>query len=319
MKVRYCTLFDQRYLTRGLAMLASIDPYLRDGDEICVLAMDDHVERALAEMGRPRWRTVRIETMQDAELLAVRETRPAREFCWTCTPALAAWMVRESDDGDVVVYLDADLVFFGDPRELIDELDDGGSVLIHEHRYSPDKAHFERTSGRFNVGLVAFNVGDEARACVAHWRTQVIERCELDPENGYCGDQGYLDAWPVLYSGVRILKNIGGGVAPWNINQYKVGERDGRPTVDGQSVVFFHYHAMETLIDPRFGFVAITPSRGYSFPRNTLRVFYRPYARQIRKIDDEVGRRGFEIEGDGVRNWIDLVIGVALGRYVRTA
>jgi len=315
MSVRFCTLFDSRYLTRGVAMISSLAPYLRDGDAMIVLAMDDATEQAIR--GQDKVRVVRVESLDDAELLALQRTRAAREFCWTCTPALARWMVRNGVAGDVVVYLDADLLFFDDPRVLLDELEDGGNVLIHEHRYSPDKAHFEPTSGRFNVGLVAFRAGTEACACVERWRAQTIEKCELDPANGYCGDQGYLNEWPSLYSGLRIMRNIGGGVAPWNVNQYRVGGTSDRPTVDGQPVVFFHYHALETLIEPRFGFVAVHPSLGYAFPRRTREIFYRPYAKLIRCIEEELSHRGFTFDGDRVRPWLDVLIGLVCGRYVR--
>lgn len=318
-RVRYTTLFDSRYLSRGLAMLESIEPHLKIGDEIVVLAMDDRAESVLNSVKRASWRIARIESLGDCELLASEKTRERREFIWTCTPALSRWMIRTSSEGEIVVYLDADLLFFADPRLLLDELGDSGNILIHEHRFSAERAGWEATAGRFNVGMIAFRVGDEARACVERWRTQTIERCELDPKNGYCADQGYLNEWPSLYPGVRVMQNIGGGVAPWNVNQYRVGQRDGGgPTVDGQPIVFFHYHALERLIEPRFGFIAVCPSFGYSFPRGTLNAIYRPYARSIRKIEEGLLESGCDSEGDRVRHWLDIAIGLVRGRYVST-
>ncbi|MDB5600541.1 MAG: hypothetical protein JWN71_2585 [Xanthobacteraceae bacterium] len=318
MKVRYCTLFDTRYTTRGLTMLSSLMPFLRDGDEIVVLAMDDGAARILGQSGYEALTVVRVDALQDRELLDVRETRARREFCWTCTPAFTAWMVNNTANGDIVVYLDADLMFFADPRILLDELSDGGNILIHEHRYSSDKAHFASTNGRFNVGFVAFRVGDESRACVTRWRAQTIERCELDPENGYCGDQGYLDEWPARYSGLRVMRNIGGGVAPWNVNQYQVRQNGAGPTVDGEPVVFFHYHALETIVEPHQGFVAVHPSAGYAFTHGTLKFLYRPYARRIRQADDDVAGMNEPNENDRIRHWLDIAIGRVLGRYVGT-
>ncbi len=314
MGIRYCTLFDSRYLTRGLAMISSLAHHRREGDDMTVLAMDDVTERVVAE--RDGMRVVRVDALEDPELLALRGSRPAREFCWTCTPALCSWLIHNGAEGDVVVYLDADLLFFSDPRVLLDELVDGGNVLIHEHRFSPDRANFEASSGRFNVGLVAFRVGPEARLCVERWRAQTIAKCELDPANGYCGDQGYLNEWPTLYPGVRVLQNIGGGVAPWNVNKYRVSRRGGRPTVDDQPVVFFHYHALETVIEPCFGLVAVRPSRGYVFPRQTLNAFYRPYAKLVRRFWNELSRQGVCLDPDRTSTWSDLLRGLVRGRYV---
>jgi hypothetical protein len=315
MKVRFCTLFDWRYLTRGLVMLDSLSSFLRPGDEVIILAMDDLTKDTLAQYTRDQWRVVSVDDLGDAELTALRQTRPQKEFCWTCTPALSAWALRTGSEGDVVVYVDADLVFFGDPRVLLDELFDQYNILIHEHRYSPDCAHYEADSGRFNVGLVAFRASAEGRACAEHWRAQTIDRCELAP--GYCGDQKYLDAWPSLFAGLRILENIGGGVAPWNVNQYEVEERGGRPLVNGRPVIFYHYHALQTLVEPGFGFVAVRPSVGYRFSRQVMDIFYRKYGKRLRQKEDDLARKDIAIDGDRVSHFIDVAVGLVVGRYVR--
>lgn len=318
MTTRYFTLFDSRYLMRGLAMLRSLTPYLRGEDEIVILAMDDVATRALAEFGEPKWRIISIDTMADADLMNVRRTRPAREFFWTCTPAISAWMVRSNAEGDIVVYLDADLMFFADPRLLLDELGQDGNILIHEHRFSADKEHLI-VNGRFNVGLVAFRIGDEARACAERWRAQTIERCEGNSTGGYFADQAYLDEWPSLYPGCRILQHLGGGVAPWNVNQYKIGQESGLPTIDGQQLVFYHYHALETIIEPGHGFIAVRPAFGYAFGYRTLNKIYRPYAKELKKIEKIMASRDYNLDGGEVRNWLDVVVGVVTGRYVYAA
>jgi hypothetical protein len=320
MAVRFCTLFDAGYATRGLALIASLMPYLQPGDELVVLAMDDATERLLTRLKKKKLRIVRLESLDDSELLAHRE-RPPREFCCMCTPALARWMVDNSSDGDFVVYLDADLLFFGDPRVLLAELSDGGNVLVHEHRFSPDRTQWEATSGRFNVGLVTFRVGPEGRACVDRWRAQTLEHCEADPEKGYFFDQGYLNEWPSLYPGLRILRNLGGGVAPWNVNQYRVERKGYIPTVNGQPVIFYHYHAIERVIEPRFNLVALNPAIGYAFPPQTNKIIYRPYAREIAKAERVLGENGLSVNSDRDRpcRFIDFVRAIYRSELVRVA
>lgn len=318
MTVRYCTLFDRRYATRGLVMLESLDRYRQPGDEVTVLSLDEQSRALVERVGDGRWRAVAVEDLGDDELRALRATRPVREFCWTCTPALSAWMVRKTYEGDTVVYVDADLMFFKNPHVLLEELGERGSVLIHEHRFSPDRMPFELTSGRFNVGFVAFRVGAEARACVEHWRAQTIERCELDPANGYCGDQGYLNEWPARYPNVRVMCNIGGGVAPWNVNQYSVGENGGGPMVDGVPVVFFHYHALKFVLPLGLGIVAVEPAHGYEFSRQVISAFFRPYMRRMRHAIRQAARGGLKVEPDRAVNWRELLIGIRRARYILT-
>lgn len=296
--IHFCALFDSRYAARGLVMLNSLEAHCRAAKTVTVLAMDEDVTPLLAAVGRPDWRVIGIDDLDDAELSALAGVRPHREFCWTCTPALVRRMVSTVRDGDHVVYLDADLRFFAAPEVLLEELDDGGTILIHEHRFSPDRRHYESSSGRFNVGFVGFRAGDEARACAERWRRQSLDRCELDPDNGFCGDQGYLNEWPALYPGLRVMRNIGGGVAPWNLNGYVVDGSPERPRVDGVPVVFFHYHSFRSVAVGHLGMIAAMPAYGYEFPAPVRRLLFAGYVRAIRRASKAIGKRGFTVEAD---------------------
>jgi hypothetical protein len=294
----FCTLFDIRYAARGLAMLESLETHFAGEKTVTILAMDDTTPSMIGKLGRPDWKVITVEQLGDAELLEVKKNRPHREFCWTCAPALVRQMVESRPDKEVVVYVDADLYFFSSPQLLLDELGDGGNILIHEHRYSADRRLYESSSGRFNVGFVAFVVGEEARSCVNRWRSQVLDKCVLDPDNGFCGDQGYLNEWPGLYPGLRILRNIGGGVAPWNLRSYKVAGSVTRPTVDKVPVVFFHYHAFRTVSVRFLGNIAAIPAWGYEFGSDAQRLLFSRYSRKLRQTSRKAARLGFKVKSD---------------------
>lgn len=311
MTVHFCTLFDMRYATRGLAMLESLKASFKGEMTVTILAMDDRVPALVRTIGRPEWKVLTVDMMGDIDLFEARDSRPHREFCWTCAPAFSAHMVNRSVEGDVVVYADADLFFFRSPQILLNELADEGTILIHEHRYSADRLHYEPSSGRFNVGFVAFRVGDEARSCVNRWRQQVLDKCVLDPENGYCGDQGYLNEWPSLYVGLRILKNLGGGVAPWNLVTYTVSGDVSQPVVDGAPVVFFHYHAFRTVSIAGLANIAAIPAWGYDFSNSAKRLLFANYGNRLRKIDYQARKAGFATTPDtthplkdAIRSWL---------------
>jgi hypothetical protein len=276
------TLFDHHYAARGLVMLESLARHCSAPLDAAVLCMTPEAHRIVSALGARGVRALAVEELGDGELLALRGVRPHREFCWTATPALLRHALRRAAPGDTIAYLDADLMFFADPMQLLRELD-GHDILIHEHRYAPDRLAWQRTSGIFNVGLVAFRPGEQAAACLERWRRQCLEKCELDPEHGYCGDQGYLDEWPDRYDRLRILGHLGGGVAPWNVGQYAVTRGAAGPLVNGAPVVFYHYHALRVVhVDWPFGLVA-DPAEGYQFPRAVQSLLYRPYLRALRR------------------------------------
>jgi hypothetical protein len=319
-RLHFCTLFDSRYAVRGLVMLESLARHCVAAHHVTILAMDDAAARMVAAAGRPEWRVMRVGDLGDAELAALEGVRPHREFCWTAAPAICRQLVAAAPEGDMVIYVDADLMFFRDPAELLAELADGGNILIHEHRYSPDRAHYEPSSGRFNVGFVAFRVGEEARACTERWRAQVIELCVLDPARGLCGDQGYLNEWPALYPGLKILRHLGGGVAPWNLRAYEVSGTRSAPRVDCVPVVFFHYHSFRTVgvaaLGPALGFVAAQPAYGYEFSRSANGLLFALYAGRIRGCHGALRRAGFDLPTDLSVGLADALRGVASGRYV---
>ena len=319
MTVRFCTLFDQRYATRGIVMLESLEQFRKPGDEVFVLALDAESRRTVQRIGGGRWRVLSIDDLQDSDLSDLKSTRPHKEFCWTCAPALSFYVTQISADDDIAIYVDSDLEFFDDPRVLLRELGDAGTILIHEHRYSPDRMAWLETAGRFNVGFVAFRVGSEAKACVACWRTQTIESCESDSSKGLLGDQGYLNEWPGLYPNLRIIKNIGGGVAPWNVDQYQLGNVANKPTVDNVPVVFYHYHSLRTVFLWPFGLIAILPAVGYQFSADTLALFYRPYLAGLRCSTAVVIRAGLAVEGDHGQSGRELLNQFAKGQILLSA
>src|SRR5581483_1408730 len=80
----FCTLFDRNYASRGLVLYRSLKRYCGADFQLTVLCMDEEVRMALSALDLPQVRLWRVEDIGDAELLAVRDVRPMREFCWTC-------------------------------------------------------------------------------------------------------------------------------------------------------------------------------------------------------------------------------------------
>lgn len=290
-RYNFCTLFDRNYASRGLALYRSLLRHLRGDFRLTILCMDEAAHEALAALDLPQVRLWRVEDIGDSELLALRSVRPLREFCWTCPGPLMLALLAEEGPGSVVSYLDADLAFFSDIRPIYDELGDK-NILIHGHNFAPAYASYAQSSGIFNVGLIAVRNSAEGIACLTRWRAQNVEMCVLDPEQGYCGDQKYLDEWPSLYPGLVILQHVGGGVAPWNMEAHAVTECNDQVMIDGAPLIFFHYHALRVVLggaSPRWGAI---PSIGYDANEMVRRLIYRPYIRALREAHRELAVAG---------------------------
>jgi len=295
-RYNFCTLFDRNYASRGLALYHSLRRHLRGDFQLTILCMDEAVRKALAALDLPQVRLWRVEDIGDTELLALRDVRPLREFCWTCPGPLMLALLSEQGAGSIVAYLDADLAFFSDIRPIYDELG-GKNILIHGHNFAPNYAFYAKSSGIFNVGLIAVRNSAEGLACLSRWRAQNIEMCVLDPEQGYCGDQKYLDEWPSLYPGLVILRHPGGGVAPWNVEAHKVTEMNGQVMIDDAPLIFYHYHALRVVLGGAWPRWAAIPSIGYDADAAVRRLICQPYVRGLREAHKELVAAGLKPAG----------------------
>src|SRR5689334_4523337 len=110
----FCTLFYSNYLMRALALHRSFAKYFPGDCTLVMLAMDEEAHRLLARLALPRVRIISIEELEakDAALKSVKPTRTIAEYSWTSAPALLRYLLSEMPEGEGVVYLDADLMFF---------------------------------------------------------------------------------------------------------------------------------------------------------------------------------------------------------------
>ena len=201
---------------------------------------------------------------------------------------------------DVSTYVDADVYFFGSPQPLLDELE-GHDVMLTEHRFSPE-CDSTATSGTYNVQFMPFRNTLRGRAALEWWRAACLESCELNPAEGKCGDQMYLEDWTRRFNGVRVLRHLGGGVAPWNVQQYKFDARGGRvvgrqlATGKEFDLVFYHFHALK-LTDQRN--VRLT-NPSYALGPDVVDLVYRPYVRHLLDIGSRVRATGMEFDPHGM-------------------
>jgi hypothetical protein len=273
----FCTLFDSNYVSKALAMYRSLERHCPDF-RLTAFCFDPDAERLLGELDLPRLSTVSLAELEafDAELLSVKDDRTQVEYCWTSTPALPLYQFAARPELDEVTYLDADLMFFSDPEPLFAEMGDA-SVLITPHRYAPQYRHLE-VAGIYNVQFVTFRRTPDGLECLQWWHDRCIEWCYFRFEDGKIGDQKYLDDWPERFNGIHVLEHKGGGVAPWNIRAYEIEDLGGgRVGVDGEELVFFHYHGVKQLSDGRYDWRP--PS--YRVSRADARLVYVPYMRAL--------------------------------------
>ena len=306
MILQFCTLFDSKYAAKGLVMYQSLRKVCTQF-HLYVFAFDESLANALKRMRLPDITIIPLSDFEDQELLRVKAERSPGEYCWTCSSSTILYCIQHFHL-DHCTYLDSDLFFFSDPIVLFNEMGED-DVLITKHRYSSQYDQSE-ISGKYCVQFMTFKNTDNSLFILKWWRNECLKWCFNRYEDGKFGDQKYLDDWTERFTGVHVLKHLGGGVAPWNMQQYTFEKSRGNVigrTLDGHSfkVIFFHFHA---LLCYKKGIIREFYAQEYFLSNNARYCLYIPYVKQliksffyIRSIDKTID--GVATRENPIRSW----------------
>jgi hypothetical protein len=282
--LNFCTLFDSNYLTRGLLAYESLMRTTENKAHLYVFAFDDLCAEILEKLRLPNLTLVTLAEFEDEELLKIKPTRSRGEYCWTCTSSTIYYCLKKFNLENCT-YIDADLFFYGNPQVLIDEMG-YKNVLITEHRYTKN---YDQSvlSGKYCVQFMYFDNSPEAFEVLVWWRDRCLEWCYNRHEDGKFGDQKYLDDWLIRFpKAVHVLENLGGGLAPWNVQQYSFNTdfaEDKRSKIRF-SPIFFHFHGLKYFENGKSIFAPHT----YILAEKVIENFYKPYLTALQNMQSKL-------------------------------
>lgn len=267
-----------------------------------IFAFDNESKKILGDLKLSNVTVISLSDFENERLLEVKPTRSKAEYCWTCTPSVIDYCMDTFDLSDCT-YIDADLYFFSNPNVLIEEMG-SKSVLITEHRYTK-KYDQSTSSGIYCVQFITFKNDREGMTALTWWKDRCIEWCYAIKEDGKFGDQKYLDDWTKRFEGVHVLEHLGGGVAPWNVQQYVIEEQNEKLNVIAQEhsneLVFFHFHFI------KFYKNDWVDLGNYKLSDSVLKKVYQPYLLEILDIELMLGGKfnfGRRIQAYFYKNFI---------------
>lgn len=287
--INFCTLFDSNFAIQGLALYNSLRKHC-PSFHLYVFAFDEKVIALLTPLNLQHTTIIPLETFENPALLSVKKERSRGEYCWTATPFTLLYCL-EHFNIDACTYVDSDLFFYNNPQVLIDEVPEEKSVLITEHRFSKKYAH-NIDFGIYNVQFIYFKNNDDGKKILRWWAERCIEWCYCKLEDGKFGDQKYLDDWADrFHDEVHILEHLGGGLAPWNEQQYILQHIDAKyigkdkKTNKKFDIIFYHFHTIKIKdeninIDNKYSI--------YYIPTLHYNMLYRPYHIALNKSKDHM-------------------------------
>ncbi len=296
MKNCYCTFFDIGYLDRGIVLWNSLER-IGDDYELWILCMDNDVYNILHEMELQNIFLIRLKELEDydQDLFIIKKDRSTIEYYFSCKASLALYVLCKSTQAGQVTYIDADVYFFSS-SETINSLISNSSVAIALHGFSRENIRLEKF-GKYNAGWLNFNNDVKGVSCLQWWRSKCIDWCYDCPEPERFADQKYLDYFSSLVDNVISVNHPGINAAPWNIAGKSVSLSDGHVTIDGEPLVFFHFHNLRIVTDNVFdlGFKAYTPT----YQSEVIEFIYKPYLQDLLNTRAHLARVGEPLSRGG--------------------
>jgi hypothetical protein len=131
--------------------------------------------------------------------------------------------------------------------------------------------------------VIYFKKDKESLTCLKRWKKQCIKWCYWRLEDGKLGDQMYLNEWPKLYNNLHQFQHKGINLAPWNVDEYKLTKKTNRVMVDGQPLIFYHFHQFKIFDDLSF-----QESSGYQISNKANKYIYKPYENMVLQVINNI-------------------------------
>jgi hypothetical protein len=295
MSITYCTIINEAFVPRALVLRGSIASHSPTA-RFAYYCVDNAAADLLDRYARPNDFVVRPESYETQELRALKSTRRLNEYCWTCKPAILIHASQWQSRPQWVVWLDSDMMAYGDMGAVLDRHADS-TVVLSPHRFSlPRFAGFEPVVGRFNAGFVAFQTSRHGLAALDWWMEQCLQGCPAQPEDGRYADQKYLDALPGLFPNVATSPALGLNCAPWNVFGRKISVVSDRVMIDDEPLFLYHFQGLKVIRSWAYDLYGSKPS----LPKVVRNAIYEPYVRalaaQIRDCAFRLDRPQFGID-----------------------
>lgn len=243
----FFTITAQNYLSMALTLSESVLRVHPESSFIIFVADDANViEHA---------KGIRIVGLKRA--VSVDETHAFKynvtEYCTSVKPKLFRYMLGMIPAGELVVYLDPDMMIFSRLDPIFENKEKKNLFLTPHLLYPPERVDDppypedrHLWEGVFNLGFCAIRNNSDARKIINWWDDRLSEYCYSDHFDGLHTDQKWMDYAPVYFSAqLEVISSPAVNVAHWNLNERSLKEKDGFYSVNNERLIIFHFSGFD--------------------------------------------------------------------------
>ena len=301
----FCTIVTKTRLYQGLALLTSLNQVMGDDFILFVHCIDEASYKLFKKIEAKNVSFIR-EKKLDERIRMVKAERKIHEYCWTLKPVICEYVLTSYPSVKRITYLDSDLFFWSDPRQIFKNQPDCSVLLSIEEKYHPNinpriVQRKSKITGIYNSGFISFKNDDSGVQAVKWWKEKCMEGCRIAPEEGLFGDQKYLDDLSTLFLSCCDITTPGVNIGPWNVLKYQFFNVNDSILVDENLLIFYHFSGLRVAAKEDIQFV-------YRVNRKKLPFIYRLYINAIKEVIELLEKldpdfNGFAAETDLQKYW----------------
>ncbi|AXK70889.1 hypothetical protein DWG18_00355 [Lysobacter sp. TY2-98] len=249
----YFTSICSNYLPKAMALAESVKRNCRDATFVLCL-----VEREVPQVALDYPHFDEVVLAKDAgwsnfDSFIFRHS--IVEASTAVKPRFMIHLTERYPQADKFVYLDPDVLAYGDFTELEAALD-AHSIVLCPHLLRPGNIDMEISSlahGTYNLGFLAVRRDENSKRFLEWWADRLFLFCYDDKSRGIFTDQKWIDLAPCFFD-THVLKHHGYDFATWSLLGSDLRVVDGAYVVNGDPLRFIHFSGLDSgTIDKAIG------------------------------------------------------------------
>ncbi|WP_303317369.1 hypothetical protein Q4Q34_01170 [Flavivirga abyssicola] len=165
-------------------------------------------------------------------------------------PSFFKYFIEKYDDLESIIYFDPDIQIFNDFYS-IEEFLKVNDILLTPHILKPVSVDnlkpVENTFlnfGIYNLGFIALNPKSKNTSKLLNWWEERTLKIGFDKVcDGLFVDQLWINLVPLFFDKVKIIRELGFNVAPWNLHERNNIKKidQGYLMEDNSKLIFYHF------------------------------------------------------------------------------
>ncbi len=170
------------------------------------------------------------------------------EFNTSVKASFFKYLFKANTEVGKVCYFDPDIVIYHSLK-IIEESLTGDDIILTPHIVSPIQADGKQPGeniflkyGLYNLGFLGLNRNCLKNGFLDWWEERILSTGFHNTLNGFFVDQLWINLVPLFFDRVKIMKDLGLNVAPWNLHERIIDNDNVFGINSNERSLFYFYH-----------------------------------------------------------------------------